>query len=72
MASHSRTLEPGELLLSHLELQVRALQEVLSKLRHITAYCAQLEVQASRELRHLVMMAPRLHPELWVRVIDIR
>lgn len=27
---------------------------------------------ASPELCHLITTAPRLHPDLWVRVIDIR
>lgn len=59
-------------MLSRLELEIRALQETLSKLRHITAYTATLEVQASEEARHLISLAPRLHPDLWARIIDIR
>ena len=72
VGSHSRTWEAGELLLSRLELEVRAIQETLSKLRHITAYSANLEVQVSEEARHLISLAPRLHPDLWARIIDIR
>ena len=62
MATHSRTWDSGELLISRLELEVRALQETLSKLRHITVYASKLEVQATEELRYLVRMAPKLHP----------
>jgi len=44
VGTHSRTWEAGELMMSRLELEIRALQETLSKLRHITAYAAELEV----------------------------
>ena len=42
IASHSRTLTAGEMLLSRLELELRCVQEVLSKLRPITAFCQHL------------------------------
>ena len=44
VGSFSRTWDAEELLKSRLELEIRALQETLSKLRHLTAYCATLEV----------------------------
>ena len=62
VATHSRTWDSGELLISRLELEVRALQDTLSKLRHIAVYASKLEVQASEELKYLVRMAPKLHP----------
>ena len=51
---------------------MRALQETLSKLRNIAVYASKLEVQASEELKYLVRMAPKLHPQLWAKIVDIR
>ena len=51
IASHSRTLEASELLLSRLELEVRTIWEVLSKLRNMAAYCRHLEIESSPEVR---------------------
>jgi hypothetical protein len=58
--------------MSRLELEVRAIQDVLAKLRNFTAYCKTLEIEATTEVRHLVRVAPRLHPQLWALVIDIQ
>lgn len=55
VASHSRTWEPSELWeVSIPELEVRAIHETLSKLRHIAAYCESLEVFASDTARMLI------------------
>jgi hypothetical protein len=64
VATYSRTWDSGKLLISKFELEMRALQETLSKLRHITDYASKLEVQASEELQYLARMAPKLHPQL--------
>ena len=71
IASHSRTFTAGELLLSRLELELRCVQEVLSKLRPITAFCSDLQVEATEELRHLLRLQSRLHPRLLARIIDV-
>ena len=57
---------------SRLELELCCVQEVLSKLRPITAYCKSLEVEATEQLCHLLRMEAKLHPRLWARIVDIR
>ena len=71
IASYSHTLEANEKPMSLLELELRALHETLSKLRVFCAYCRKLVIEASPELRHLIRLAPKLHPRLWALIIDI-
>ena len=55
-----------------LELEIRAIEETLSKHKHLAAFSAHLELACSEGARQLIRMAPRLHPDLWVRIIDIQ
>jgi RNase H-like domain found in reverse transcriptase len=72
VASHSRTLTAQELLMSRPHLELRAVQEALTKLRHVAAYCKELTVEASEELITIFRLQPRLHPQLWALVADIQ
>jgi hypothetical protein len=58
--------------MSRPHLELRAVQEVLTKLRHVAAYCKELTVEASEELITIFRLQPRLHPQLWALVADIQ
>lgn len=72
IGSHSRVWGAEELNASKLELELRAIHEVLNKLKHFTVYCQRLVVQCSDEAKIILRTAPALHPTLMATVIDIR
>ena len=64
VSSWGRALEPLERLESRVVLELRALREGCWKLGEFTAFARKLEMRVSPELRALLKVAPRAHPEL--------
>ena len=64
VASWGRCLDALELEESRLLLELKALREGAWKLGEFTAYAARLTMRVSPELKALLKIAPKAHPEL--------
>ena len=65
VATWGRRLEMLEVDASLVELELRALCEGFWRLSEFTAYARKLTVLVSLELRALLRVAPKAHPELY-------
>ena len=54
-----------------MQIELIALQEILSKLRHIAVFAKNLNIPVSQPLKLLLRLANSLHPELQIKAIDI-
>ena len=54
-----------------MQIELIALQEILSKLRHIAVFAKNLNIAVSQPLKLLLRSANSLHPELQIKAIDI-
>ena len=70
MASWGRCLEVLEQHDSRVILELKALREGAWKLSKFTAFAPKLVVKVSRELRALLKVSNRAHPELQALLID--
>ena len=64
MATWGRCLEALEQSDSHVLLELKVLQEGAFKLAKFTAFAKHLTIRVSKELRALLKMAHKVHPEL--------
>ena len=71
VASWGRCLEAMEKLDSRVLLEAKALREVAWKLAKYTAFARHFTMVVSRELRALLKVAAKAHPELQAILIDI-
>ena len=71
VASWGRCLDALERSESRVLLELKALREGAWKLSEFTAFSRHLSMRVSKELRALLKVAPRAHPELQALLIDL-
>ena len=71
VASWGHCLEPLEKMESRVLLELKALHEGTWKMVEFTAFSQKLIMQVTPELRALLKVAPKAHPELQAMLIDI-
>ena len=72
IASWGHCLEPLEKMESHVLLELKALQEGAWKMGEFMAFSQQLTMQVTPELRALLKVVPKAHPELQAMLIDVQ
>ena len=72
IASWGRCLEPLEKMESHVLLELKALCKGTWKMGKFTAFSQQLTMQVTLELRALLKVTPKAHPELQAMLIDVQ
>ena len=72
VASWGRCLEPLEKMESHVLLELKALHEGTWKMGKFTVFSQNLTMQVTPELRALLKVALKAHPELQAMIIDIQ
>ena len=71
VASWGRCLDTGEKFESKVMLELKALREGSWKLSEYTAFHQRLTYVISKELRALLKIAPKAHPQLQALLIDV-
>ena len=72
VASWGRCIEPLEKMESRVLLELKALREGAWKMGEFTAFSRKLTMQVTPELRALLKVAPKAHPELQAMLIDVQ
>ena len=72
VASWGRCLEPLEKMESRVLLEMKALHEGAWKMGEFTVFSQNLTMQVTLELRTLLKVVPKAHPELQAMLIDIQ
>ena len=72
VASKGRCIKPLEKMESRVLLELKALHEGAWKMGEFTAFSQKLTMQVTPELRALLKVTPKAHPELQAMLINVQ